>query len=333
MTPSGTNPPLEQTVESTLRFLKWLGVLIAAGVVLSGVTVVGPDEVALRLRFGRLTGVTPAEQVHGPGLLLSLPYLVDQVIRVPVRRIHELRVEALTAPGITFLDRLDASREGYALTGDSNVVQVRAVVKYQITDPVAWAFHLARPEAAIEAAMVAALTRTIAEMPVDGVLVEARAVLVAAAIRRAQQRLDRDGPWVRLVALELTAVSPPPQVARAFDEVQSAFVEKKTRVEEARKTREQEMPAAQAEAAGQGRAAEAYEAEQQQKARGAASAFLALADEHRRDPVVLRQRLYREAMEQVMAGVGGRVLVDPRAGRTRIMIPGDVDQGAWRGAK
>lgn len=333
MTSRATGHPLEQSFESALRILKWLGILAAVAVAVSGVTIVGPDEVALRLRFGRLTGTTAADQVHGPGLLLSLPYLVDDVIRVPVRRIHEVRVETLTSPGITFPDRLDASREGYALTGDSNVVQVRAVAKYQIADPVAWSLRVVRPEAAIEAALTAALTRTIAEMTVDGVLVDARAALTAAATRGAQQRLDRDGSWVRLVALELTMVAPPPQVAQAFDDVQSAFVEKKTRVEEARKAREQQLPAAQAEAASQVRAAEAYDSEQREKARGAAAAFLALVDEHRRDPVVLRQRLYREAMEQVMTGVGGRIAVDPRAGRGRVVIPGDVDQGEWRGPK
>jgi membrane protease subunit HflK len=325
-TDGGAGHPLEQAFAQAFRLLRWLGLLAVAGVALSGVRIVAPDEVALRLRFGRLTGATPAQQVHPSGLLLSLPYLVDEVIRVPVRRIRELRIEALAAPSVIFPDRLDVTREGYALTGDSNVVQIRAVAKYQITDPVTWALRVAHPEAAIEAVLVTALTRTVAEMTVDGVLVESRRALAAAAASRAQQRLDRDGGWVRLVAVEFTGLAPPPQVARAFDEVQSAFVEMKTRVEEARRYREQELPAAEAEAGGLARAAEAYEAEQREKARGASSAFLALVDEYRRDPGVVRQRLYREAMDQVMAGVGGRILVDPRAGRGRVLIPGGLEQ-------
>jgi membrane protease subunit HflK len=333
MSPGDLRRPLEQALDAAFRAIRWLGLAAVLAVALSGVTVVGPDEVALRLRFGRLTGATPAEQVHGPGLLVSLPYLVDQVVRVPVRRIHEMRIDALAGPAMASSDRLDPTREGHALTGDSNVVQVRVVAKYQIVDPVAWALGAVRPAEAIEVALVAALTRTIAEMPVDGVLVDARPVLAAAATDRAQRRLDRVGRWVRLVALEFTTIAPPPQVARAFEDVQSAFVEKKTRVEDARKLREQELPAARAEAASQVRAAEAYEAEQRAGARGAASAFVALVEQHRREGSVLRQRLYREAMEEVMASVGGRVLVDPRAGRSRVLIPGDIDRGEWRGPR
>jgi membrane protease subunit HflK len=324
---------LEQALERVARAARWIGALVLVAIAASGVTAVGPDEVALRLRFGRLTGASPAEQVHGPGLLLSLPYLVDRVVRVPVRRIHEVPVTALTAPSFTASDRLDVSREGYALAGDTGIVQLRGVLKYQITDPVAWALRIEEPERRLQAAVVAALTRTVAEMPADRILVGGGAELAAAGLGRAQERLDAGGAWVRLVALEFTVVAPPPQVARAFEEVQSAFVERKTRVEEARRYREQTLPAARAEAENQVRSAEADEAGMVEKARGAASAFLALADQYRRDGPVLRQRLYRETVETVMAAVGSRVVIDPAAGRRRVLIPGEVDQGEWRGPK
>jgi membrane protease subunit HflK len=312
--------------------LRWAGVFAVVAILLSGLTVVRPDEVALRLRFGRLTGVTPAEQVHGPGLMVALPYLVDEVIRVPVKRIQELRVEGLAAnPRGEQSDWLDITRTGYGLTGDHNIVQLTALVKYQIADPVAWALRLERPEAMIRESALGALTQTLAEMTVDAVLVEEKARLLAAALARAQARLDRDGHWVRLVALEIVALKPPRLVAGAFEQVQTTFVERKTKIEQARGFREHALPAAAGAAEGELRAAEAQGAELLARAGGEAAAFSQLLEEYRRDPAVVRERLYREAMQQVLSQVGSRVLLPPGPGRGRILLPGDATPGEWRG--
>src|ERR1700757_824592 len=75
---------------------------VAAMVILyafSGITVVKSDEVAVILRWGRLVGDTPALQEHGPGLLFALPRPVDQVVRVPVKHVWEVRITTLAPSG------------------------------------------------------------------------------------------------------------------------------------------------------------------------------------------------------------------------------------------
>ena len=284
---------------------------------------------ALRLRFGKLTGRTRADQVHGPGLLVALPYLVDEVIRVPVKRVHEIRIDVLTSRAQAAGDRVDITTTGYALTADQNIVQPDGVLKFQIADPVAWALRIVGPEAVVRDAVVAALTRTLGEMPIDGVLVDGQKQLAAQVVSRAQARLDEDGRWVRLLALEFTALRPPAQVASFFDQVQSAFVERKTRVDEARSYREQALPRAAADAQGRVRQAEAEEVTRLAEARGDAATFLAIREEYRRHPGVVRQRLYREAMERALSTVGGRVLVPPGSDATRILIPTDNEPAEW----
>jgi modulator of FtsH protease HflK len=323
--------PLLASLTTVFGLLKWVAALAALAILVSGITVVKPDEVALRLRFGKLTGQTRAERVHGPGLLVALPYLVDDVIRVPVKRVHELRIDALAGPTAASQERLDITAAGYALTADHNIVQPAGVLKYQIADPVAWALRIVAPEAIVRDAVVSALTQTLGEMTIDTVLVDGQKQLAAQAVGRAQARLDAEGPWVRLLALEFTALRPPPQVAGDFDAVQSAFVERKTRVDEARSYREQALPQAVADAQSQLRQAEADEAARQAEARGAAAAFLAIREEYHRSPAVVRQRLYREAMERALATVGGRILVPPGSDTGRILIPTDNARGAWEG--
>jgi membrane protease subunit HflK len=323
---------LLDSLAALFRLLKWVAAVAALAILVSGITVVKPDEVALQLRFGRLTGQTRTEQIHGPGLLVALPYLVDEVIRVPVKRVHEMRIDTLTGSAATSGDRVDITTTGYALTADRNILQPRAVLKYQIVDPVAWALRIQAPDRVIRDAVVSALTRTLGEMAIDTVLVDGQRTLATQAVTRAQARLDQGGAWVRLLALEFTELRPPPQVARFFDEVQSAFVERKTRVDEARSYREQALPGATADAQTRVRVAEADEATSLADAHGAMSAFLAIREEYRRRPAVVRQRLYREAMERALSRVGGRILVPPGSDTGRILIPTDAGSTEWDGS-
>ena len=113
---------------------------------LSGITIVKPDEVAVILRWGRLVGDTPALQEHGSGLLFAFPRPVDQVVRVQVKHVWEVPVNTLnsdenTMGGFGFGKTLDPLTQGYALTGDQNVVHVKMVARYKVRDPAEWAFY------------------------------------------------------------------------------------------------------------------------------------------------------------------------------------------------
>ncbi len=58
---------------------------------------------------------------------------------------------------------------------------------------------------------------------------------------------------------------------------------------------------------------------------------MAIREEYRRNPAVVRQRLYREAMEGALSTVGARVLVPPGSDTGRILIPTDNAPGEWEG--
>lgn len=83
-----------------IRYCKWLIVILVALICCSGIRVVNNHEVAVVLRFGRLVGDTREEQVKEPGLLLAFPYVIDEVIKVPVGKVHEVS-SPLTPPPLT----------------------------------------------------------------------------------------------------------------------------------------------------------------------------------------------------------------------------------------
>ena len=81
-----------EVLSSVTKYLRILVILVIAGIFLSGIRVVDSGNVALILRFGKLVGDTPEEQVHEAGLLLAFPYIIDEVIMVPVSNVIEQTV-------------------------------------------------------------------------------------------------------------------------------------------------------------------------------------------------------------------------------------------------
>lgn len=314
------------------RLHLWLGLLGVAWCS-SGVTVVQPDEVALVLRLGSLRGAGTPAAVRQPGVLLALPSPIDEVIRVPVRKVTEVELRDLhydpvagrAARSAPNRPTLDPTTSGYALTGDQNIVHLVVVARVQVSDPVAWALGVQDPPALLRDAVLAALLRSVGELPVDNVLAEGREDLLDRVQERAQARLDEVGAGLTLVALELTELVPPGQVRDDFTEVQNAFIGSGTKTRQAEEYRAEQLPKAQGDADVLLRDARVYAEDLLAAARGEVLAFDSLAREHRQNPAAVRQRLYREGIDAVLAGAGRvRILPPPAAGRygeLRITVP------------
>ena len=230
----------------------WIGTM-AVLYLLSGITIVKSDEVAVILRWGRLLGTTPATQEHGPGLLFAFPRPVDRVVRVQVKHVWEVPVNTLSGyedddEDIAAAPTLDPLTQGYALTGDHNILQVIMVARYRVRSPGEWAFYGPKSEDVLRTEVTAAMVRSLGEMPVDKALSEGRKSLVATASRRAQEGLDAAHSGLELSSLELTFLSPPTALAKDFDDVQSAFIRAETTKKEAQAFAESAIPTAHARA-------------------------------------------------------------------------------------
>jgi membrane protease subunit HflK len=307
--------PLAYGFDQAWHRMHWWVAIMALLYAASGITVVKPGEVAVILRWGRLVGTTAALQEHGPGLLFSFPRPMDQVVRVQVKHVSELRVTTLTSTyPWTSRETLDPVSEGYALTGDHNIVQVDMVARYQVHEPAEWAFYGPTAESVLRVEVTTAMVRSLGEMGVDRVLADGRKALIAMATRRAQEGLDAAHSGLELSSLELTRLAPPVALARDFEAVQSAFIGAETKRKEAQAFAQRAIPQAQAEADTAEQTARAAAASALARATGEAQAFLALDREYRANPVVVRERLYRDAVERAIGSAGKVRWVPPPAG-------------------
>jgi membrane protease subunit HflK len=293
----------------------------------SGTTIVKPDEVAVVLRWGRLVGDTPALQEHTSGLLFAFPRPVDTVVRVPVKHVYEVAVNTLapSAEGESYSSLLDPLTQGYALAGDQNVVHANVVARYRIRDASEWAFYGPRVDDVLRVEVTAALVRTLGEIGVDRVLADGRKDLIAKATARAQAGLDACHAGLELASLELTRLSPPLALADEFTAVQSAFIGAETKRKDAHAYAETAIPRAQAEADATLQKARGAAEADLARARGEAGAFVALSHEYRANRTVVRERLYREAVERALLTAGAvRWVPPPTGGRytgLRITLP------------
>jgi membrane protease subunit HflK len=308
--------PLARLLDQAWRRMHWWVAAMGFLYAVSGITIVRSDEVALVLRWGHLVGSTPALQQHGPGLLFAFPRPVDQVVRVQIKHVSELQV--LTLANLRGVggegESLDPLIVGYALTGDQNIVHVEMVARYQVRDPAEWAFSGPRDEDVLRVEVTAAMVRSLGEMGVDRVLSDGRKNLIETAMRRAQSGLDAAHSGLELSSLELIRLTPPVSLAGDFDAVQSAFIGAETRKKEAQSFAQSAIPQAQAESDRALQSARASGAEELARARGDAEAFLALDREYRANPVVVRERLYRDAVERAIIAAAKTRWVPPPAG-------------------
>ncbi len=327
--------PLGAAVLWSVERMHWWLMFLFVAYAGSGITVVQPDEVAVVYRFGALVG-DGAGAVHAPGLLLALPRPMDRVERVPVARVFETELRDLhytrsdskvTRYLVTNRATLDPERTGYALTGDQNIVHIAMVARWQVGDPIAWIQEVADPEAQLRLAVLHATVQTLGGTTVDTVLSDGRQDMVDTMTRRAQTWLDERESGVSLVSLELLELGPPQQVQEAFRDVQTAAIESETVMRSAREYQEVQVPKARTDKRRLILAAEAEAFAGIQRARSEASAFEILVAEYRKDPVVVRERLYREGVETVLQDAGKVDFLPPPAGGryngTRLTLPVD----------
>jgi membrane protease subunit HflK len=313
-----TKPVIFQGLDVGLKMFRWVIVLMLLLFLCSGVTQVESEGVGLQMRFGRLQGPP-----HEPGLVLALPYPVDQVVQVPTNQEGEVEIKEVWKKVSTLAgqDKIDPTVEGYCLTGDQNIVQAQLVAKYKIVDPVRFKLWFTEPEQILHDIVLAATAHTIANWRVDDALRLQRSLSDASDVteslaetvrERAQRRLEVLRVGMRLLAIEFKEIHPPRHVVAAFRDVQSAKIEIETLQREAEGFRASEIPKAEAAMNRMVQEAVAYRNSERAKATAELTIFKDLYSEYEKNPLLVRQRILMETFDEVIGNVGKLRLVAPR---------------------
>jgi membrane protease subunit HflK len=167
---------LADALQSSFGILKVaMGVMLVVFCV-SGVFMVPPQQRAVVFRFGNPVG-PPDKQLLGPGLHFAFPRPIDEVLRIPTSEIQTVRStvgwynitpEAEAAGQDPYFNPfLNPGTDGYTLTGDANIIHVRATLRYLISDPLAYKLHFVEASNVVQNILNNAIFYASAIYPVD----------------------------------------------------------------------------------------------------------------------------------------------------------------------
>ena len=129
-----------------------------------------------------------------------------------------------------------------------------------------------------------------------------------------QITLDKYETGVIVVAVQLQDVSPPKQVIDAFKDVASAKEDKNRMINEAEGYRNDIIPKARGEAQAMIREAEGFRESRIKRAEGDVAKFKAIVKEYVKAKDVTKERLYLEAMEEILPGIDKYIVPNGEGG-------------------
>ena len=274
--------------------------IVAAFIVLQAAAgafyTIKPGEVGIVLRFGQFHRTTT------PGLHFKIPY-VDEMTKVDVESVRKEEFGFRTrTPGAAAYDRKGFDMEALMLTGDKDVIEVAWIVQYKVSDPVLFLFRVRDVAQIVRDASETVTRRIVGNMDFDYVLSN-REILAANARKELQDQLNRLESGVAVMTLQLLDINPPEQVKPAFNEVNIADQDMKRLVNEAEETYNRVIPKARGSAKQIVEEARGYAVERINRANGETNRFQAIVKEYEGAEEVTRQRLYLEAMQEILPQV------------------------------
>ncbi len=283
-----------------------VAVLAVLLIAFNGTYQIREQEQAVLITFGKAQAVTE------PGLHFKIPF------------VQEVRKVSTTIQGfaIGYDDGSDVSNtdESLMITSDYNFVNVDFFVEYRFSEPVKALYASREPVNILRNVCQSCIRTVIGSYPVDDVLTTGKNEIQAAIKEMIMKRLEEQDLGVQLVNITIQDSEPPTtEVMEAFKAVETARQGKETALNNANKYRNERIPQAQAQADGIVKDAEASKTERINEATAQVARFNAMYEEYVKNPVITRQRMFYEAMEEVLPDL--KVVIESPDGNTQMFYP------------
>ncbi|GKW49178.1 FtsH protease activity modulator HflK [Halomonas sp. NCCP-2165] len=263
----------------------------------SGFYLVDQSERGVVLRFGKF------QEVVSPGLHWNPPLIDD------VRMVNVTRVRSLT-------------QTQSMLTRDENIVEVEISAQYLVASPRDFVLNVRNPQLSIENALDSALRHVVGGTEMIDILTSGREILGSSVASRLQSYLDSYGTGIRLQTINIESTSAPAPVIDAFDDVIRAREDRQRTINEAIAYANAVIPAAQGQAQRILEQGQGYRESVVAEAQGQANRFLSMLSEYQNAPEIMRERLYLDAISEVLSGTD-KVLLDVSDSAPLMYLPLD----------
>ena len=294
-------------LEDYKGIIKWAVIIIIAAVlVFNSFYTINEQEAAVVTTFGIASASTES------GLHFKIPF-VQQVTKVDTTiKGFPIGYDAHTNNTI--------EDESLMITSDFNFVNVDFYVEYRVTDPVKALYASENYEAVLKTIAQSSIRAEIGSYPVDSVITTGKSEIQANIKDKITRHLEQHDIGITLINITIQDAEPPTaEVLEAFMNVESAKQGAETAVNNANKYRNEQIPAAEAEVDKVLKEAESTKEARINEAQGQASRFNEIYNEYKKYPLITKQRMFYEAMEELLPDL--KVIIDGSESGTEKILP------------
>ncbi|HEY2329169.1 MAG TPA: protease modulator HflK [Verrucomicrobiae bacterium] len=322
---------LAEALRSSFVIVKIAMAALVIIIFAAGFFTVGPQEKAIILRFGKPIG-EGQKMLLGAGLHWSLPYPMDEVVRIPITEIQKVKSTVgwyFTTPEMELAGTeppagasLNPQIDGYVITADRNIIHTRATVSYHIDDPrtaifnfasgTNHEFNLSGISNAVQNAANNALVATAARFGVDDILTRDIAGFQDAVSQRVTELTEREHLGVVIDQCQVQSIAPR-QLQAVFAAVTTARQNRDKLINEALGEQNRISSQAGAMASSITNAAESARTRFVTGIESDAEAFTALRPKYESNPNLFAQLELTKAMTVVLTNVQDKIFLPQRA--------------------
>ena len=285
-------------------------VVLIAFIIFSSLYSVSEQEQAVVTMFGKVTDVKTA------GLYFKIPFI--QKVHMVDTTTQGMQIGYTTYGNSESYPGDVVEAEAVMITSDFNFVDIDFYLEYRVSDPVRFLYASAEPQMILKNLTTACVRSTVINYTVDEAITTAKNQIQSQVREKLTQALKTNDIGIEIVNLTVQDAEPPTSdVMQAFKAVETAKQGAETAVNNAKQYQNEQIPAAEAEADRIIQDAEAAKQTRIAEAEGQVARFSAMYEEYAKNPQITRQRLYYEAIEDVLPGI--KVIIDN--GETQKVLP------------
>ncbi len=288
----GTNGPM--TPARAVRIAVIVLAVILIGNVISGSFYnVSEQQNAVVTQFGKVVRTDSA------GLHFKVP-LLQQVHMVDITT-HGTGLGYSVGP---YGQNITDVSNGVMITSDFNLINIDFYMEYRVNDPVAYLYNTEMPEQILKNIALASIRSTVVNYTVDEAMTTSKSAIQSEVKSRMVEALNEQQIGLQVVNITIQDAEPPTtEVINAFKNVETVKQSAETTINQARKYESEQIPAAEAEADRIVQSAEATKAARIAEAEGQVARFNAMFEQYQLNPLITKQRMFYETLEQVLPGV------------------------------
>ena len=278
--------------------------VVLAVLALESVYSIGEQEQGVVTTFGNAGSVVTS------GLHFKIPF---------VQRVTKVNTTILGFPigyrsgGEDSASQEQIDDESLMITSDFNFVNVDYYEEYKVSDPVKYLYNSRQPREILKNIAQSCIRNIISNYVVDDVITTGKSKIQAEIKEMIIEKLEEQDIGLMLVNISMQDAEPPTEdVIEAFKAVETAKQGKETAINNANKYRTEKIPEASAKADQITQDAEAARQERVNEGIAQAARFNEMYAEYEKNPVLTKQRMFYEAMEEVLPGV--KLIIDDGSG-------------------